>query len=145
MKNTCNFIGNLGDAPTIREMQSGGRVASFDIAVTDKWTDKATGERRESTQWIPIVIFNENLVKVAEAYLRKGSKIAVSGAWQTRSWESDGVKKWKTECVLQRFNGELVLLDSRNEQPCIEQVGTGSATANNEYVVTNDFDDEIPF
>lgn len=138
MKNQCNFLGNLGADPTVNTMQNGNKVVSFNIAVTDKWRDKQSGERRESTQWIPIVIFNENLAKVAENYLRKGSKVGVSGSFQTRSWEKDGQKIYKSEIVLQQFNGSLELLDSRSTAQ--EEARPSPAPIDN-----SGFEDEIPF
>lgn len=111
--NKVQLIGNLGKDPEIRSLNSGDRVANLRIATSETWRDKGSGERREKTEWHQVVIFNENLVKVAENYLRKGSKIYLEGALQTRKYEQGGVEKYSTEIVLQKFRGELVMLDGR--------------------------------
>ena len=95
-------------------MQSGDKVVNLSIATSESWKDKATGERREKTEWHRVVIFNQGLVKVAENYLKKGSKIYIEGQLETRSWEQDGQKKYTTEIVLRPFRGELNMLDSRS-------------------------------
>ena len=112
--NKVILIGNLGADPTSRRMPSGEAVVSFRIATTESWRDKASGERKDRTEWHSIVVFNENLGKVAEQYLKKGSKVYVEGQLQTRKWtDKDGAEKYSTEVVLQRFRGELTLMDSR--------------------------------
>lgn len=112
--NQCTFTGRLGADVEVRTMSGGGEVASFRIAVSDTWKDKESGARRERTDWIPVVIFNEPLIRVAKAYLRKGSHVLVQGAWQGRKWaDRDGNERHTVEVVLQRFRGELVLLDSK--------------------------------
>jgi single-strand DNA-binding protein len=114
--NKVILVGNLGRDPEIRSTQDGTRVANLSLATSESWRDKNSGERREKTEWHRIVIFNENLVKVAEQYLRKGSKIYVEGALQTRKWtDQSGVEKYSTEIVLQRFRGELTMLDGKGE------------------------------
>ncbi len=114
--NKVILVGNLGRDPEIRSTQDGTRVANLSLATSESWRDKNTGERREKTEWHRIVIFNENLVKIAEQYLRKGSKIYVEGALQTRKWtDQSGVEKYSTEIVLQRFRGELTMLDGKGE------------------------------
>lgn len=111
MLNSCTFVGNLGADPEIRRTQAGKPIANLRIAVTEKWRDQ-NGERREKTEWIPVVIFSEGLCKVAEQYLRKGSKILISGKWQTRKWQDQsGQDRYSTECVLQGFDAKLVMLD----------------------------------
>src|SRR5712671_3392550 len=110
--NKVILIGNLGRDPEIRSTQDGTRVANLSVATSESWRDKASGERKERTEWHRVVIFNENLVKIAEQYLKKGSKIYVEGALQTRKWtDQAGVEKYSTEVVLQRFRGELTMLD----------------------------------
>ena len=112
--NKVILIGNLGRDPVMRKMPSGESVCSFSIATTESWRDKGSGERRDKTEWHNIVIFNENLVRIAEQYLKKGSKIYVEGQLQTRKWnDKDGAEKYTTEVVLQRYRGELTLMDSR--------------------------------
>lgn len=113
--NKVMLIGNLGKDPEVRTMGNGGKVASFSIATSETWKDKQSGERRDKTEWHNIVIFNEHLLRVAENYLKKGSKVYIEGALQTRKWtDREGATKYTTEIVLQRFNGELTMLDSRN-------------------------------
>jgi single-strand DNA-binding protein len=112
--NKVILIGNLGRDPEIRTLGSGDRVANLRIATSETWRDKATGERKEKTEWHSVVIFNENIVKVAEQYLKKGSTVYVEGALQTRKWtDKDGAEKYSTEIVLQRFRGELTMLGGR--------------------------------
>ena len=114
--NRCSFIGNLGADPEVRTMQNGNKVVNLSLACSEKWKDKNTGEQRESTEWIRIVIWNEGLVKVAEQYLKKGSKIFVEGKMQTRKWQDQsGVDKYTTEIVLQAFGGQIIMLDGRRE------------------------------
>jgi single-strand DNA-binding protein len=112
--NKVLLIGNLGADPEVRRMSSGDPVVNMRLACSDSWKDKSTGERREKTEWVNVVIFNDNLAKVAENYLRKGSKVYLEGSLQTRKWQdSSGADKYTTEVVLQKFRGELVLLDSK--------------------------------
>src|SRR5690348_35348 len=110
--NKVILVGNLGRDPEIRSTQDGLRIANLSVATSESWRDKNSGERKEKTEWHRVVIFNENLVKVAEQYLKKGSKIYVEGALQTRKWtDQAGVEKYSTEVVLQRFNSTLTMLD----------------------------------
>ena len=114
--NKVILVGNLGRDPEIRSTQDGTRIANLSLATSESWRDKNSGERKERTEWHRVVIFNENLVKVAEQYLKKGSKIYIEGALQTRKWtDQAGVEKYSTEVVLQRFRGELTMLDGRGE------------------------------
>ncbi|WP_370196548.1 single-stranded DNA-binding protein [Aurantimonas sp.] len=114
--NKVILVGNLGADPEIRRLNSGDAVVNLRIATSESWRDRQSGERRERTEWHNVVIFNENLVKVAEQFLKKGSKIYIEGALQTRSWEDQsGQKRYTTEVVLQKFRGELQMLDGRNE------------------------------
>ena len=112
--NKVILIGNLGKDPETRRLGSGDPVVNLRIATSENWKDKATGERKEKTEWHSVVIFNENLARVAEQYLRKGSKVYIEGQLQTRKWQDQsGQEKYTTEIVLQRFRGELTLLDSK--------------------------------
>lgn len=114
--NKVILVGNLGADPEVRNLPSGGKVVNLRVATTDTWRDKTTGERRDRTEWHSVVIFNENLGRVAEQYLRKGSKVYLEGALQTRKWQDQsGADRYSTEVVLQNFNSTLVLLDSRSE------------------------------
>src|SRR5690606_27020735 len=105
--NKVILVGNLGRDPEIRSLNNGDRVANLRIATSETWRDKATGERKEKTEWHSVVIFNDNIVKVAENYLKKGSTVYVEGSLQTRKWtDQQGVEKYTTEIVIQRFNGQ---------------------------------------
>src|SRR5215213_9729326 len=112
--NKVILIGNLGADPEIRRTQDGRPIANLRLATSESWRDKATGERKEKTEWHRVVIFSEGLCKIAEQYLKKGSKVYIEGQLQTRKWtDQSGVEKYSTEVVLQRFRGELTILDSR--------------------------------
>ena len=112
--NKVILVGNLGADPEIRRTQDGRPVANLRVATSDSWRDKATGERRERTEWHRVVIFNEGLCRIAEQYLKKGAKVYVEGALQTRKWtDQSGVEKYSTEVVLQGFNSTLTMLDGR--------------------------------
>jgi single-strand DNA-binding protein len=112
--NKVILVGNLGKDPEVRRLNSGEPVVNLRIATSESWRDKQSGERREKTEWHSVVIFNENLAKIAESYLRKGSKVYLEGQLQTRKWtDPQGAEKYTTEIVIQRFRGELALLDSR--------------------------------
>ena len=112
--NKVILVGNLGADPEIRTLNSGDRVANLRVATSETWRDRGSGERRERTEWHRVVIFNDNLVKVAEQFLRKGSKVYIEGAIQTRKWtDQSGQEKFSTEVVLQKFRGELTMLDGR--------------------------------
>jgi single-strand DNA-binding protein len=114
--NKVILVGNLGRDPEVRQLNSGEPVVSLRIATSETWKDKATGERKDRTEWHSVVIFNENLARVAEQYLKKGSKVYVEGQLQTRKWQDQqGQERYTTEVVLQRFRGELTLLDGRGD------------------------------
>ena len=125
--NKVILVGNLGSDPEIRRMNSGGEVATLSIATSESWRDKNTGERKDRTEWHKVVIFNENLVKVAEQYLKKGAKVYIEGQLQTRKWQDqNGNDRYTTEVVLQKYRGELQMLDSRGDD------GGSNATTNNQ-------------
>lgn len=114
--NTVILIGNLGRDPEVRTTQNGDKIVNLRLACSESWRDKNTGERREKTEWVSVVIFNEGLAAIAEKYLRKGSKVFLSGSLQTRKWaDQQGVEKYTTEVVLQRYRGELTLLDGKRD------------------------------
>ncbi|MEO0412585.1 MAG: single-stranded DNA-binding protein [Pseudomonadota bacterium] len=114
--NKVTLVGNLGRDPEVRTMNDGSPVVNLSLATSEQWRDKNTGERREKTEWHRVVIFNENLAKVAQNYLRKGSTIYIEGQLQTRKWQDQsGVEKYTTEIVLQRYRGELTMLGGRND------------------------------
>jgi single-strand DNA-binding protein len=147
--NKVVLVGNLGRDPEVRRLSSGDPVVNLSVATSESWRDKATGEKKERTEWHRVVIFNENLAKVAEQYLRKGSKVYLEGQLQTRKYtDKDGAEKYSTEVVLQRFRGELVMLDSRGdnggerERPAL--VGASESSARSSFA-RDDLDDEIPF
>lgn len=139
--NKCSFIGNLGKDPEIRVMQSGDSVASFSVACSEKWTDKATGEKKERTNWIPVVVFNKNLVKVVQDYIRKGDKIYVEGSFETRKWtDQNGNERYTTEIVLRPYNGTIIMLGSKNS----DHQSSSHAPAQT-VDAPETYDDEIPF
>ena len=112
--NKVILVGNLGKDPEVRRMQNGNPVVNLTVATSDTWRDKASGERKEKTEWHRVVIFSEGLAKVAEQYLKKGAKVYIEGALQTRKWtDPQGVEKYSTEIVLQGFNSTLTMLDGR--------------------------------
>jgi len=112
--NKVILVGNLGRDPEIRSTQDGTRVANLSLATSESWRDKNSGERRERTEWHRVVVFNDRLVDVCERFLKKGSKIYIEGALQTRKWtDQSGQEKYTTEVVLQKFRGELTMLDGR--------------------------------
>ena len=163
--NKVILVGNLGRDPEVRRMNSGEPVVSLRIATSESWKDKASGERKERTEWHSVVIFNENLCRIAEQYLRKGSKVYIEGQLQTRKWQDQsGQERYTTEVVLQRFRGELTLLDSRgggagyaedsssqinqgsdygrSSGPSMDAPSTSMAPGRSSF---NDLDDDIPF
>ena len=120
--NKVIIVGNLGRDPEVRATQSGGKIVNMTVATSESWTDRASGERKEKTEWHRIVVFNEPLADVAEKYLRKGSKVYLEGTLQTRKWtDQSGTEKYSTEVVLANFSGVLTMLDSRNSQPQHEE------------------------
>ena len=145
--NKVILVGNLGKDPESRRMTSGELMVNLSVATSESWRDKSSGERKERTEWHRVVIFNENLAKVAEQYLRKGSKVYLEGQLSTRKYtDKDGAEKYSTEIVLNRFRGELVMLDARGEGGGAGGGGTrsggGDAPASFER---GEMDDEIPF
>ncbi|PHS76766.1 MAG: single-stranded DNA-binding protein [Robiginitomaculum sp.] len=156
--NKVTLIGNLGNDPEIRSMNNGGKVATLSVATTESWKDKQSGEKREKTEWHRVVIFGDGLVRVAESYLKKGSKVYIEGSLQTRKWQDrDGNDKYTTEVVLQGFGGTLIMLDSRgsgggggggyNQDSGYSQGGGGSRSASAQEGPSEkfDMDDDIPF
>lgn len=135
--NKVILVGNLGADPEMRRLNSGDQIANLRIATSESWRDRQTGERKDRTEWHSVVIFNENLAKVAEQYLKKGAKVYIEGALQTRKWQDqNGNDRYSTEIVLQKFRGELQILDSRND---------GNSNSNQSSGATRDLDDEIPY
>jgi single-strand DNA-binding protein len=152
--NKVILVGNLGKDPEIRTLNSGDRVANLRIATSENWRDKATGERKEKTEWHSVVIFNENIVKVAEQYLKKGSSVYIEGSLQTRKWtDQAGVEKYSTEVVLQKFRGELTMLGARGESSgasggddySAASFGGGGPAKASGPKESFELDDEIPF
>ena len=156
--NKVILVGNLGRDPEVRRLNSGEPVVNLRIATSENWKDKTTGERKEKTEWHNVVIFNENLARVAEQYLRKGSKVYVEGQLQTRKWtDQSGQEKYTTEVVLRPFRGELTMLDGRGAgtgagagdefaqdsapQPSFAAAGAGPARGRS----SGPLDDDIPF
>ena len=154
--NKVMLIGNLGQDPDVRSMQNGGRVCNLSIATSETWKDKNTGEKREKTEWHRVTIFNEGIVGVCENYLKKGSKVFIEGSLETRKWQDkDGQDRYTTEIVLKPYNGNLTMLDSRNDnqsgssyqQNYQQQAASGGGMQQNAAParVHDDFDDDIPF
>ena len=158
--NKVILIGNLGADPEIRRTQDGKPIANLRIATSDTWRDKSTGERKEKTEWHRVVIFSEGLCKIAEQYLRKGSKVYLEGALQTRKWtDNAGVEKYSTEVVLQGFNAVLTMLDgkggggSAGDEFGGESFGQSGSSARRQPAMAGGgggrmsdiIDDEIPF
>jgi single-strand DNA-binding protein len=162
--NKVILIGNLGKDPEIRRTQDGRPIANLSIATSESWRDKATGERKEKTEWHRVVVFNEGLCKVIEQYLKKGAKVYLEGALQTRKWtDKDGHDKYSTEVVLQGFNSTLTMLDGRggggagagssdmggDDFGSSGPSGGGGAPARKPAMASagkrDDMDDEIPF
>ena len=154
--NKVILVGNLGTDPEIRRTQDGRPIANLSVATSETWRDKATGERKEKTEWHRVVIFNEGLCKVAEQYLKKGAKVYIEGALQTRKWtDQSGAEKYSTEVVLQGFNSTLTMLDGRggggggyaeegggdfgSSSPAPRRVAAGGGRGN------SDMNDDIPF
>jgi len=160
--NKVILVGNLGADPEVRRMQDGRPVVNLRVATTESWRDRNTNERRERTEWHRVVIFNEGLCKIAEQYLRKGSKIYLEGQLQTREWEDQtGNKRWTTEVVLQGFNSALTMLDGRNQGGGMGDSPGGGYGGGSDFgrsspmdrgdsrqgqaPMRDDLDDEIPF
>jgi single-strand DNA-binding protein len=143
--NKVILVGNLGRDPEVRRMTSGEPIVNLSVATSESWRDKTSGERKEKTEWHRVVIFNENLAKVAEQYLRKGSKVYLEGQLATRKWtDKDGQEKYSTEVVLNRFRGELVMLDARGEGGGSAPRVSGASEAPASFD-RSEMDDEIPF
>ena len=156
--NKVILVGNLGADPEIRRLNSGDPVVNMRIATSETWRDRQSGERRERTEWHNVVIFNDNLAKVAEQYLKKGAKVYIEGQLQTRKWQDQtGQDRYTTEVVLQKFRGELQMLDSRGQGGDGGQVGydRGGSSRGSDFGQSSpvedrgrasaDMDDEIPF
>jgi single-strand DNA-binding protein len=156
--NKVILVGNLGKDPEIRRTQDGRPIANLSVATSESWRDKATGERKERTEWHRVVIFNEGLCKIAEQYLKKGAKVYLEGQLQTRKWtDQSGVEKYSTEVVLQGFNSNLTMLDGRGggagslgSDDSSGDFGSGGATSPPRRAVAAgsrnaDMDDDIPF
>lgn len=152
--NKVILVGNLGADPEIRRTNDGRPIANLRVATSESWKDKATGERREKTEWHRVVIFNEGLCRIAEQYLKKGSKLYIEGQLQTRKWQDkDGQDRYSTEVVLQGFNSQLTMLDGRGGSAGLSDEGDSdfgssgpiskprSVSSNKR----NELDDDIPF
>ena len=158
--NKVILVGNLGKDPEVRHTQDGKAIVNLSVATSENWRDKQSGERKERTEWHRVVIFNENLAKVAEQYLKKGAKVYIEGQLQTRKYtDNSGVEKYSTEVVLQNYRGELTMLDGRGGAPG-EGAGFGSsddfgqsspmagsrpASGGKIQSFSRDLDDEVPF
>lgn len=143
--NKVTLVGNLGRDPEIRTMDDGGKIVQLSLATSESWKDKNSGERNEKTEWHRVVIFNEALGKTAEQYLRKGSTVYIEGQLQTRKWTGkDGVEKYTTEVVLQRYRGELTMLGNKADA-AVESYQPPALKKLDDGPINGDLDDEIPF
>ncbi|MGE3624211.1 MAG: single-stranded DNA-binding protein [Bdellovibrionales bacterium] len=154
--NKVIIVGNLGKDPEIRTFQNGGRVASFSVATSESWKDKATGEKKDRTEWHRVSVLNENLVGIVERYLKKGSKVYLEGQLETRKWtDKEGKERYSTEVVLRPYRGELTMLDGANNNragssaPSMgdEDMGGGysGGGGGSRSNAAPELDDEIPF
>lgn len=153
--NACTFIGRLGADPEIKTFQNGGRVANLRLAVGEQWKDKATGERKERTEWISVTLQTDGLVGVAERFLKKGSRLYVSGQFRTRKWQDQsGADRYSTEIVVGGFDGKLIMLDgkadgqrdnTRNEATTHHGSHGGPSPQQERGAFADDLDDAIPF
>lgn len=154
--NKVILIGNLGKDPEVRRLNSGDPVVNLSVATSESWRDKQSGERKEKTEWHRVVIFNENIAKVAEQYLRKGSSVYIEGQLQTRKWtDQAGVEKYSTEVVLQKYRGELTMLGSKGDGgdrsyddgggEFTSKAGGKRTSEGPRENFNQDLDDEIPF
>ena len=146
--NKVILVGNLGRDPEIRSMPNGDRIANLSIATSETWRDKSSGERKEKTEWHRVVIFNDNIVKVVENYVKKGSTVYIEGALQTRKWtDQQGVEKYSTEIVVSRFKGELTMLGGKTGERSSETSSEGydHGLTYQKPAEAYDLDSDIPF
>ncbi|MEE8663474.1 MAG: single-stranded DNA-binding protein [Acetobacter sp.] len=145
--NKVVLVGNIGKDPEVRSGQSGTKIVSLSLATSETWNDRASGERRERTEWHRVVIFNERLADVAERFVKKGSKLYLEGALRTRKWtDQSGQDRYTTEVIIEKFRGELVLLDRRDDAGAPDSpVNSRPQNSNRQSSGWDDMDDEIPF
>lgn len=148
--NKVILVGNVGQDPEIRSTQDGREIANFSLATSESWKDKATGEKKDKTEWHRVVIFSQGLVNIVKNYVKKGSKLYIEGSLQTRKWtDNQGIEKFTTEIALQNFNSTLQILDSRDRQPSGNDSYPSSSQSNSKSrsndVSVEEHDDEIPF
>ena len=140
--NKVIIIGNLGQDPEIRKTQDGREIANFSLATSEKWFDKSSGEKKEKTEWHKISVFSQGLVDIIKQYVKKGSKLYIEGALQTRKWkDGNGIEKYSTEIVLQNYNSTLQILNSSEKEIDKHSIEKGNGYAPQ----AEDFNDEIPF
>lgn len=143
--NKVILIGHIGQDPDVRTFQSGDKVASFSLATSESWKDKASGERKERTEWHKIVVFNQGLIKLCESYLTKGSKVYVEGQLETRNYDKDGVKHYTTEIVLRPYNGQITMLDGRKDSDGQTSHDQSKANGYQPQPKSDWVEDDIPF
>lgn len=148
--NKVIIVGNLGRDPEVRQFQNGGKVVNLRIATSETWRDKASGERKERTEWHSVAIFNEGVAKIAEQYLKKGSTVYIEGSLETRKWtDQNGVEKYTTEIVIRPYNGNLTLLGGRGERSgggaAVDTYGADNGNGGAPGAGKPEMDDEIPF
>ena len=144
--NKVLLVGNIGQDPQVRTMQSGQKVVSFSLATSDRWRDRQSGEQKEQTEWHRIVIFSPNLVEVAERMLQKGTKLYIEGTLRTRKWQNQqGVDTYTTEVVLNQFNGTMVILSGAKAVDSMSGSAPAAAPAPAEEISISEIGDDIPF
>lgn len=145
--NKVILVGNIGQEPQVRTMQSGQKVVSFSLATSDRWRDRATGEQKEQTEWHRVVIFNPNLVEVAERMLQKGTKVYLEGSLRTRKWQNQqGIDTYTTEVVLNQFAGTMVILSGAKSMDAMSAGASApAAPAPAEEMSISEIGDDIPF
>jgi len=153
--NKAVLVGNLGKDPEVRNTQGGAKIVSLTVATSETWNDKQSGDRKERTEWHRVVIFNERIADVAERFLRKGRKVYLEGSLQTRKWtDQQGLERYTTEVVIDRFRGELVLIDSKpadgaeaavSQQEQRRPAPSGRSSSDGWEPPADDFNDDIPF
>jgi single-strand DNA-binding protein len=156
--NKVILVGNIGNDPEVKSMQSGDKVCNFSVATSESWKDKTSGERKERTEWHRVVVFNQGLINVCENYLKKGTKVYIEGQVETRNYEKDGQKIYTTEIVLRPYRGEITMLDSKGggssggfAAPSQDSYGSssaapsGGASSGKSRAPVDELEDEIPF
>lgn len=146
MINKVILLGNLGSDPDIRSMQNGSKVANFSIATSESWKDKVTGERKDSTEWHRVVVYNDKLIEIIEKWIKKGAKLFIEGSLRTRKYtDASGVEKYSTEVVIQNYSGTIKIIDSKKDESSHTSEDFHHSDESSHHSVSTNVDDEIPF